>query len=181
MPETQETQVQSLGQEDLLEKEMATHSSILYWKVPWTEEPEGLQSMGSQRVRQDWAHTDQKGTRFFHFQKRGPKGVRFPFLGIRMDVNPILDSGTCVCFKLWNERSGRNLLDHLIHSFDFTTLGPIDAGKHRGPPCGLQEAGCSRKNMSSGARSTCVQTISIETSSDLQPFWSSGCSPVQWK
>ena len=40
--------VQSLGQEDPLEEEMATHSSILAWKVPWTEEPEGLQSMGSQ-------------------------------------------------------------------------------------------------------------------------------------
>ena len=48
--ETQETQVQSLGWEDPLEKEMATHSSILAWKTPWTEEPGGLQSMGSQRV-----------------------------------------------------------------------------------------------------------------------------------
>ena len=42
--------VQSLGQEDPLEKEMATHSSILAWKIPWTEEPDGLQSMGLQRV-----------------------------------------------------------------------------------------------------------------------------------
>ena len=41
----QETQVQSLGQEDTLEKEMATHSSILAWEIPWTEEPGGLQSM----------------------------------------------------------------------------------------------------------------------------------------
>ena len=47
LPTTQETQVQSLGQEDLLEKEMATHSSILARKIPWTEDP---QSMGSQRV-----------------------------------------------------------------------------------------------------------------------------------
>ena len=45
--------VQSLGQEDLLEKEMATHSSVLTWKIPWTEDPGRLQSMGSQRVRQD--------------------------------------------------------------------------------------------------------------------------------
>ena len=43
--------VQSLGQEDTLEKEMATHSSILAWIIPWTEEPGGLQSMGSQRLR----------------------------------------------------------------------------------------------------------------------------------
>ena len=49
--ETQETQVRSLGREDALEKETATHSSILAWRIPWTEEPDGLQSMGSQRVR----------------------------------------------------------------------------------------------------------------------------------
>ena len=49
----QETQVLSLGQEDLLEEEMATHYSILAWEIPWTEESGGLQSMGSQTVRQD--------------------------------------------------------------------------------------------------------------------------------
>ena len=48
-----ETWVQSLGQEDPLEKEMATHSSTLAWKIPWTEEPGRLQSMGSQRVGHD--------------------------------------------------------------------------------------------------------------------------------
>ena len=53
LPTVQETQVQSLGQEDPLEKEMATHSSILAWKIPWTEEPGRLQFMGSQRVRHD--------------------------------------------------------------------------------------------------------------------------------
>ena len=51
LPAMQETQVQSLGQEDPLEGEMATHSSILAWEIPWTEEPGGLQSMGLQRVR----------------------------------------------------------------------------------------------------------------------------------
>ena len=55
--ETQERRVWSLGQEDPLEKEMATHSSILAWRTPWTEEPGGLQSMGLQRVRHDWACT----------------------------------------------------------------------------------------------------------------------------
>ena len=50
LPTMWETQVQPLGQEDLLEKQMATHSSILAWRIPWTEEPGGLQSMGSQRV-----------------------------------------------------------------------------------------------------------------------------------
>ena len=51
-PAIQETQVQFLGPEDPLEKEMATHPSILAWEIPWTEEPGGLQSMGSQRDRQ---------------------------------------------------------------------------------------------------------------------------------
>ena len=49
MLETQETQVQSPGQEDLLEREMATHSSILVWRIPWAEKPDGLQSVRSQR------------------------------------------------------------------------------------------------------------------------------------
>ena len=51
LPAMLETQVQSLSQEIPLEKEMATHSSILAWRIPWTEEPDGLQSIGSQRVR----------------------------------------------------------------------------------------------------------------------------------
>ena len=55
LPAMEETWVWSLGQEDLLEKEMATHSSMLAWRIPWTEEPRGLQSMGSQRVGQDLA------------------------------------------------------------------------------------------------------------------------------
>ena len=48
LPAMQEARVQSLGQDDPLEKEMATHSSILAWRIPWTEEPGGLQSMGSE-------------------------------------------------------------------------------------------------------------------------------------
>ena len=55
LPAVWETWVQSLGWEDPLEKEMATHSSILAWRMPWTEEPGGLQSMGSQRVGHDRA------------------------------------------------------------------------------------------------------------------------------
>ena len=56
----QKTQVRSMGWEDLLEKEMATHSSILAWRIPWTEEPGGLQPVGLQRVGHDrsgLAHT----------------------------------------------------------------------------------------------------------------------------
>ena len=55
LPAVWETWVQSLGGEDTLEKEMATHSSTLVWKIPWMEEPGGLQSMGSQRVGHNWA------------------------------------------------------------------------------------------------------------------------------
>ena len=54
LPTMQKTQVRSQGWEDPLEKETATHSSILAWRLPWTEEPAGLQSMGSHRVRHDW-------------------------------------------------------------------------------------------------------------------------------
>ena len=53
LPAMQETGVPSLGQEDPLEKEMATHFSILAWRIPWTEKPVRQQSMGSQRVRHD--------------------------------------------------------------------------------------------------------------------------------
>ena len=53
LPAIQETWVQSLGREDPLEQEMAIHSNILAWKIPWTDEPGGQQSMGSRRVRHD--------------------------------------------------------------------------------------------------------------------------------
>ena len=53
VPAMQETQVQSLGRKDPLEKRMATHSTILAWRIPWTEEPGGLQSMGSKKVGRD--------------------------------------------------------------------------------------------------------------------------------
>ena len=56
LPAVQETWVRSLGREDPLEEEMTTHSSILAWRIPWTEEPGGLQSMGSQRVGHDRSH-----------------------------------------------------------------------------------------------------------------------------
>ena len=60
LPTMREIQVQSLGQEDPLEKEMATHSSTLAWRIPWTEEHGKLQSMGSQIVGHDWLFTFSK-------------------------------------------------------------------------------------------------------------------------
>ena len=56
LPAIRETQVQSLSGEDPLEKGKATYSSILAWRIPWTEGPDGLQSMGSKRVRHNWAN-----------------------------------------------------------------------------------------------------------------------------
>ena len=69
LPAMQETQVQSLGREDPLEKGMATHSSILAWKIPWMEEPGGPQSMGSLRVGQDSATSLSLFT-FLHWRRQ---------------------------------------------------------------------------------------------------------------
>ena len=69
LPTMWETRFQSLGWEDLLEKEMATQSSTLAWKIPWTEEPGRLQFMGSQRVRHDWATDFTFFLSFFLFGK----------------------------------------------------------------------------------------------------------------
>ena len=63
LPAMQETQVWSLGQKTPLEKGMTTHSSILAWRIPWTEEPGGLQSMGLQRVGHDWPRANTVGPR----------------------------------------------------------------------------------------------------------------------
>ena len=68
LPAMQETGVQSLGWEDPLEKGMATHSSILSWRIPWTQEPGGLQSMGSKTVGHNRAHTQHRMLqRLFYF------------------------------------------------------------------------------------------------------------------
>ena len=74
LPAVQDAWVQSLGQEDPLEKEMAPHSSTLSWKIPWTEEPARLQSMGLQRVRHNWATSPRvflipSPNRFFYWRQ----------------------------------------------------------------------------------------------------------------
>ena len=73
----QEIQVRSLSQEDLLEKEMATHSSILAWRIPWTEEPRGLQFMGSQTVRHDLMIVEETSTRETKHHTRRVGELRF--------------------------------------------------------------------------------------------------------
>ena len=71
LPAVQETQVRSLGGEDPLEKETATHSSILAWKIPWTEEPGRLQSMGLQRAGHDLATKPPSGSRSYQVEELG--------------------------------------------------------------------------------------------------------------
>ena len=84
----QETQVPSLGRKDPLEKEIATHSSILAWRIPWTEEPGGPQSMGSQRARHDWA------TNIGGAQHTG-KCFEYSKLGLKQSTKPhSLDMGS---------------------------------------------------------------------------------------
>ena len=72
----QETQVQSLGQEDPPENRMATHSSILAWEIPWTEKPGGLQFMGWQRIRHDWATKHTHTHTHTHSNMGLPRGLR---------------------------------------------------------------------------------------------------------
>ena len=79
---TLKPKVQSLSQEDALEEEMATHSSILAWKTPWREEPRGLQSMGSQRVRLHWATKQQRAF-------RPPQGICLLSCSAASDSDPM--------------------------------------------------------------------------------------------
>ena len=75
LPAVQESQVQCLGQEAPLEEEMSTHSSILAWEIPWTEEPGGLRSVGSQSRTRQSMHTESFHVRRGHEQLQGPKPV----------------------------------------------------------------------------------------------------------
>ena len=83
-----QTWVRSLGREDPLEKEMATHSSTLAWKIPWMEEPTRLQFMGSQRVGHDWAISLSAYLIMNRLQKRGTNNSGpFCFLVFKLDSN----------------------------------------------------------------------------------------------
>ena len=93
LPAVQETRVRSLGWEDPLEKEMATHSSMLAWRIPWTEEPGGLPSMGSRRVGHDWATS----LSFLSFYKN--RGL----LGGSVVKNPPATQETQVPSRGWEE------------------------------------------------------------------------------
>ena len=86
-----QTWVRSLGQEDPLEEEMATHSSILAWRLPWTEEPDGFQSMGLQRVGYDWSD-------LAHINKRRIKCNSKVLVGISLEVVKLFSWK--ICWKL---------------------------------------------------------------------------------
>ena len=92
LPTMWETRIQSLGQEGPLEKEMAPHSSTPVWKIPWTEEPGRLQSMGSLRVGYDWAT-------FFLLFLQTLRSVEFPFLSeLNLFAWPVFLCPLC-CFR----------------------------------------------------------------------------------
>ena len=75
LPAMQETHIRSLGQEDPLEKGMATHSSILYWEVPWTEEPGGLQSWGCKE-----SDTTERISTYIYIIKLSPHSIQISFV-----------------------------------------------------------------------------------------------------
>ena len=100
-----ETRVRSLGWEDPLEKEMATHSSILPCKIPWTEEPGRLRSMGSQRVWQDWATS-------LHFTSRdGLVRLSLTGLGENQRKNPVVKHFNFVRFQYTATKTKTTLWD----------------------------------------------------------------------
>ena len=111
LPAVQVTWVPSLGGEDPLETGMAAHSSILAWRIPWTEELGGLQSMGLQRVRHNWTNT------FTFRQKSMQRGPQTP--------KPVLFNS--VSKFLWNEVFSKSPiflinLFHTFHEFNWTLL-----------------------------------------------------------
>ena len=156
LPAIQKTQVQSLGQEDALEKGMATHSSILAWRIPWTEEPGGLQSMGWQRVRHSWAMDSFTFT--FQNLRRKKKNLR---RGWRQDGNKcvwksnvsdsygdnlghldlpilsvILHSNFARCYHWWWAAAGewgKGTWDFSVSSVQFSHSVVSDSLRPRGP------------------------------------------------
>ena len=93
MQEIQEMPVRSLAGEDPLEEEMATHSSILAWKIPWTEEPGRLQSKGSQRVGHDWVTEHARSGNTRQSSSSWSVGVlRFPVLLLVSGLVPVFDA-----------------------------------------------------------------------------------------
>ena len=153
MQKTQETQVQSLDGKDPLEKGMATHSSILVWRIPWTEEPGGLQSMGSQRVRHDWSNQA-----CMHGIATPPYHTSRPRVGE-------LSSDSAVQFSpsIMPNSLGFHGLQHARLPYSSPTLGAH-----------------SNSCPSQGWCHLTISSFVIHFSSHLQSFPASGSFPVSW-
>ena len=108
LPTMRETWVQSLGREDPLEKEMATHSSVLAWKIPWMEEPGRLQSMGSQRVGHDGATSLS-----LSIARRGNSKCKGPGAGVCLMCQG-LQASQCSRSRVRTRRGGRHEVGRLI-------------------------------------------------------------------
>ena len=91
LPATWETWVQSLGQKDPLEKELATHSSILAWRIPWTGEPGGIESTGWKRVGHDWETNTKHNIKLdkseWYFSKRDVKNLAVKAISLKLELS----------------------------------------------------------------------------------------------
>ena len=117
MQEIWKVQVWFLGQEDPLEKEMAIHSSILAWRIPWSEEPGGLQSLGSQRVGHDWAGVGWWKNQAISFSFFQYFVYLFTYLAALVSLHHMDFSSCCSwAFWLWH-------MVYLLHNmWDFSSL-----------------------------------------------------------
>ena len=111
LPTKQKTQVQSLGQEDPLEKEMATRSSTLAWKIPWMKDPGRLQSMGSQRVRHDW---DTSLSLYFHIAEthRWTEILKLPSI---LGINCYIKTYWAYSLLNWYNLRSSTTFTHLVN------------------------------------------------------------------
>ena len=125
--EMQEIPVRSLGQEDPLEKEMATHSSILSWKIPWTEEPGGLQSMGLERIGHDWAEQSLPERTSSSTELINSAPCSYPTLCSFVTIVIVYWNYFCLCLFLLYSVSFKGRLCVIFAYSVSTLLGSVDS------------------------------------------------------
>ena len=169
----QETQVRSLGWDNPLEKELAPHSSILVWRIPWTEEPGGLQSMGLQRVGHSWTAEHAHKTSLLH--EWIPRVLGYPPLFLSSNA---VDCGGTMFFPSFIKTSG--ILEHPCsgphHCSDFPM--PLPSSLH------ALFGGSSVQTWSVG----CVQWCDLRAAGNPQPWvpslesdcWELKCEAQLW-
>ena len=145
-----EARVWSLGREDPLEKEMATHSSILAWRIPWWEEPGRLQSTGSQRVRQDWA-TSLSLSHFVHNITALPWSVIFIFN---------FPASTWICWSIATYLVFSVLLDIFPTNWLFPKLAQMKMHTHTHTHIHISKTFLSSRNASKSFNLICIYTCS---------------------